>query len=479
MYVDINEKQLEELVRQVVREVVSQTRSGSAVRHEALADSGDWGVFEHMNDAVEAAHQAFLEFRERSLECKKDITDAVRQMALDHKEELAAMTVEETGMGRVDHKIAKFINAAKNSPGIEDLRPDAWSGKHGLALDEWAPYGVIGNITPSTHPGPVMINNIITQLVGGNTIAFNPHPSAKKVNAQVIRLANQYMVKAGGPPNLVTCVREPNLDSARALYAHEKVALLSVTGGPMMVDLALTYPKKVIAAGPGNPPVVIDETADLELAAKEISDSASFDNNVLCIAEKEIFVVASVFEAFMEQMSLAGNVMLTPEQMDQLGAKALQRADKHWVINRDYVGKDARFLAQALGLDVPAQTPLLIGETDASHPWVQAEQMTCCIPVIRVQNFREGLQAALQAEHGFRHTASVYTRDINRATRFARVMDCTVTTINGGTLRGNGGDGGEAYFSHTIASPTGEGICKPRDYVRKRRIMTHQALRFV
>lgn len=477
MYVDINEKQLQELVEGIVREVVSQSRVISPAQKPS--DAGDFGVFDRMNDAVEAAHEAFLEFRERSLECKKTITDALRQMALDHKEELAAMTVEETGMGRVDHKIAKFINAAKNSPGIEDLRPDAWSGKHGLALDEWAPYGVIGNITPSTHPGPVMINNMITQLVGGNTIAFNPHPSAKRVNARVIQLANQYMMKAGAPKNLVTCVKEPTLETAKELYAHEKVALLSVTGGPMMVDMAMGYPKKVIAAGPGNPPVLIDETADLELAAQEISVSASFDNNVLCIAEKEIFVVESVFEAFMQAMEKAGNVRLTPQQMNDLGDKALQLSGKHWLISRDYVGKDARFLGKALGLDVSPNAPLLIGETDASHPWVLAEQMTCCIPVIRVKDFREGLQAAQKAEHGFRHTASVYSRDINRATRYARVMDCTVTTINGGTLRGNGGDTGEAYFSHTIATPTGEGICKPRDFVRKRRIMTHQALRFV
>lgn len=477
MNVNINEDQLKELIKNIVRQVVAQTENVSTSM--SLSDKGDWGVFENMNDAIEAAHEAFLTFKDRSKQCRKTITDSVRQMALDHKEEFARMTVEETKMGRVEHKIAKFENAAKHSPGIEYLQPQAWSGKNGLALDDYSPFGVIGNITPSTHPGPTMINNIIIQICGGNTIAFNPHPSAKKLNAKVIQLANQYMVKAGAPKNLVTCVAEPTLETAKILFGHDKVELLSVTGGPVMVDMAMTYPKKVIAAGPGNPPVLVDETADLALAAVEITKSASYDNNILCIAEKEIFVVESVIEAFMKEMEKVGNYRLTSGQMDQLGKIALQLSGKHWLIGRDYVGRNANVLAKALGIDLPESIPLLFGETDRNHPWVVAEQMTSCIPVVRVKDFEDGLQASLKAEHRFKHTASIFTSDMNRATKYTRTMDCDVHTINGGTLRGDGGDLGEGYFSHTIATPTGEGICTPLDFVRKRRIMTHGAFRFV
>ena len=474
---DINENQLKDLVESIVRQVVAQTESNSSP--SVSSEKGDWGVFDNMNDAVEAAHEAFLVYKERSIQCKKKITDAVRQMALDHKEELAKMTVEETKMGRVDHKISKFINAANNSPGVEYLQPQAWSGKNGLAIDEYAPFGVIGNITPSTHPGPTMINNIIIQLAGGNTIAFNPHPSAKRLNAKVIQLANKYMVEAGAPKNLVTCVAEPTLETAKILFGHKHVELLSVTGGPQVVEMAMGYPKKVIAAGPGNPPVLVDETADLTLAANEITTSASYDNNILCIAEKEIFVVESVFEKFMQEMEKAGNVRLTSENMNKLAEKALQLSGKHWLIGRDYVGRSASVLGKAIGLNIPENVPLLFGETDRNHPWVVAEQMTCCIPVIRVKDFEDGLNAALKAEHRFKHTASIFSTDINRATRYTRVLDCDVHTINGGTLRGDGGDLGEGYFSHTIATPTGEGICTPIHFVRKRRIMTHGALRFV
>jgi aldehyde dehydrogenase len=475
--VEINDVEIRDLVETIVRRVVSEAGSTPSVK--VTPSKGDWGVFDEMNDAVEGAHEAFLEFKERSVQCRKKITDAVREMALDNKEELARMAVEDTGMGRVDHKIAKIVNSAKNSPSVEFLQPKAWSGKNGLALDEYAPFGVIGNISPSTHPVATMVNNIIIQLAGGNTIAFNPHPSAKRVNAKVIQLANQYMVKAGAPLNCVTCVAQPTLETAKALFGHEKVALLSITGGPQVVDLAMTYPKRVIAAGPGNPPALIDETADLALAATEITRSAGYDNNVMCIAEKEIFVVEKVFESFMREMEKAGNLRLTTRQMDELAKKALELSGKHWLIGRDYVGRSAQVLGKAIGLQVSADVNLLFGETDRNHPWVVAEQMTCCIPVVRVKDFEEGIAASIKAEHGFKHTASVFTKDIDRATRFTRVLDCDVHVINGGTIRGDGGDLGEGYFSHSIATPTGEGICTPLTYVRKRRIMTHGALRFV
>ena len=471
---NISENEIQNIIREVVQNVVNHVENKNI-----SARSNNWGVFDDMNDAVNAAHMAFLEYKERSKQCRKTIIDAVRQMSLDHKEELAKMTVEETKMGRVEHKISKFVNAANNSPGVEYLQPQAWSGKNGLAIDDYAPFGVIGNITPSTHPGPTMINNIIIQMAAGNTIAFNPHPSAKKVNARIIQLANQYMVKAGAPENCVTCVAEPTLETAKTLFAHKNVELLSVTGGPFMVDLAMEYPKKVVAAGPGNPPVLIDETADLELAATEITMSASYDNNILCIAEKEIFVVESVFEKFMDEMEKAGNYRLSKDQMNSLSGKALELKGKHWLIHRDFVGRNANVLAKALGINLSDEVPLLFGETDRTHPWVIAEQMTPCIPVVKVRDFEDGVAAALKAEHRFKHTASIFTKDMDRATHYTRVLDCDVHTINGGTLRGDGGDLGEGYFSHTIATPTGEGICTPIHFTRKRRIMTHKALRFI
>ena len=473
---DITDEQVRQIVRRVIRNVLADPGKPAAV---AGAPRGEWGVFNDMNDAVEAAHGAFAKYGSFGIQDRKRFIDAVRHMMLEHKEEFARMAVEQTGMGRVEHKIAKNANAAIHSPGVEWLEPRSWSGRNGLALDEFAPWGVIGNIMPSTHPAAAMVNNIIIQIAGGNTIAFNPHPAAKRLSALIVRLANRVLVEAGAPEDLVTCVADPTLETAEILFSHPKTRLLSVTGGPGLVAAAMKHPKPVVAAGPGNPPVLIDETADLALAAREITESAAFDNNILCIAEKEIFVVESVFSGFCRAFEAAGNVPLIPAQMDALAAAALVKDGTHWTIGRDHVGRNAAVLGKTLGLALSDRIPLLFGETGRDHPWVLAEQMTPCIPVVRVRDFEDGLAACLTAEHGFEHTSSVFTKDMHRATAFARRMNTDVVVINGGTLRGNGGDSGEGTFSHTIASPTGQGICTPRDFVRRRRIMTAGALRFV
>ncbi len=474
---NISDDQLQSIVQQVVNRVMDDS-IGPATFTPANPQ-GDWGVFHDMNDAISAAEKAFYEYERFDIQDRKNFTDAIRQMIMDCKEEFSRMAVEQTGMGRIPHKIAKHINVAKHASGVEFLKPDCWTGKNGMAIDEYAPWGVIGNISPSTHPTPTMLENIISQLSGGNTIVFNPHPAAKRLNAYAIQCVNQYVTKAGGPANLVTCVAEPTLESAEVMFRHPTTKLLSVTGGPGVVDAAMKCSKTVVAAGPGNPPVLVDETADLELAAKEITWSASFDNNILCIAEKEIFVVENVFNQFMQQMEKAGNHKLIGSQIDQLAKKALELKGKHWLIGRDFVGRNANILSQALGIRLPDELPLLFGETDAVHPWVVAEQMTPCIPIVRVRNFDEGVEACVKAEHHFEHTASVFTKDMNRATAYAKALKTDVMIVNGGTLRGNGGDAGEGYFSHTIASPTGQGITTPRDFCKRRRVMVAGAMRFI
>lgn len=473
----VQDSQLEAIVNRVVRRVLAG--DSQAVGIKQTSSVSQWGVFDTVNDAVTAAHDAFLKYRDFGLQDRKKFTDAIRRVTMDYKEEFSRMAIEQTGMGRLEHKIAKHINVAKHSCGIEYLKPNSWSGKNGTAIEDFAPYGVIANITPSTHPSPTMLDNMIVQLSAGNTIAFNPHPVAKKLNAYVVQCCNRYMMEEGAPPNLVTCIAEPTLETAEALFAHPMTKLLSVTGGPAIVEAAMKHSKPIIAAGPGNPPVLIDETADLKLAAEEITRSSSYDNNILCLAEKEIFVVDKVFEAFMNAFREAGNYRLADAQMELLAQKALEKHGKYHIIGRDYVGRNASVLAKALGIKISDDVPLLFGETGPGHPWVVAEQLTPCIPVIRAKDFEQGLSFSLKAEHGFGHTASIFTRDMNRATIYARKMDCDVVVVNGGTLRGDGGDLGEAYFSHTIASPTGQSVVTPRDFCRRRRLMVAGALRFV
>jgi len=467
----------EAAIRAIVEQVVAGL-SGHGKAAVAPIAFGN-GVFADINGAVEAAHQAFIRFQSFGPQQRTTILGEVRRVVLEKKELLSRMVFDETRMGRYEDKILKHILAATATPGPEQLQPRSWSGANGLAIEEFAPYGVIGAILPSTHPSETMINNSIMMLAGGNTVVFNGHPAAKKVSAFTLQLLNGAMVQAGAPENLITCVAEPTMDTAGALFKHPKTRLLVVTGGPVVVKAAMQSSKKVIAAGPGNPPVVIDETADVVRAAERITKSASFDNNILCTAEKELFVVESVFEKFMAAMERVGNRRLSAAQIARLAAHAFIDKSGHPFLNRALVGCDASALATEAGIVASPQTPLLFGETDRKHVFVQEEQLMPFLPVVRVKDFSEAMEAALEAEHGFGHTASIFTGDMNRATAFARRADCSIFVINGGSYQGNGGADGEGILSFTIATPTGEAITRPSSFTRVRRIVTVNSMRFV
>ncbi|MBN1782674.1 aldehyde dehydrogenase EutE [bacterium] len=473
---DFTEEQISTIVRQVVGKMTGE--SAFAPPAAASSPAARAGVFTRVEDAVNAAEKAFKEYRKFGLQDRKAFLESVRRLALDRQEELSRMVYEETGMGRYEDKLQKHVAAAQ-TPGVEELETVAWSGKNGLALEEFAPYGIIGAVTPSTHPSETTINNVIMMLAAGNSVIFNPHPSAKNVSAYTVQRINEVLVAAGAPANLVTCIQDPTIESANEIFQHEKIHLLSITGGPAVVRAAMKTQKKVIAAGPGNPPVVIDETADLGHAAERITLSAGFDNNILCTAEKEIYVVERVFSAFMQAMEKAGNIRLNAGQIERLASGAFEKKKYLHVVSRDLVGRNARVLAEIVGLKISDDVRLLFGETSADHVFVQEEQMMPFIPVVKVKDYEQGVALALEAEHGYRHTASVFTHDMQRATDFARRADCSIFVINGGTFQGDGGDQGEGTLSYTIASPTGEGITRPHHFARVRRIMNVGSFRFV
>jgi aldehyde dehydrogenase len=236
----------------------------------------------------------------------------------------------------------------------------------------------------------------------------------------------------------------------------------------------------VIAAGPGNPPVVVDETADLDLAASSIILGAGFDNNILCIAEKEIFVLERVADAFIDAMRRAGALELDRGAIDRL-TKAAFRFDPDGTphVNKDYVGKDTAVLARAAGISLLSPTDLLFGETEENHPFVQEEQMMPFLPVVRFADVDAAIAASVKAEHGYRHTAIIHSRNVENVTKMGRAMNCTLFVQNA-PCYGSLGIGSPGYSSHSIATPTGEGVTTPLTFTRERRIvMGGGALRVV
>ncbi len=438
------------------------------------------GVFNDMDHAIQAGLDAFEKYSTMDLEKRRKGVNALRDCLRSHAEEFSKMIVEETRMGVVQHKILKHLNIADNTPGVEDLVTSSWTGSTGHTIEERVPFGLIGAITPVTHPVPTLANNAIAMLAAGNTVVFNAHPRSKKVCAYAVELFNKALTSVGLPDNLITIIWEPSMESAQKIFTHPDIKLLVITGGPGVVRAAMHTNKKVIAAGPGNPPVVVDETVDLAETVRRIITGAVFDNNILCIAEKQVFVVSEFFDSFMAEMGKAGSVLLNVMQIDKLADMAFQKDEKgQLILNRDLVGQNADKLADLIHLTVPDGTVMLYGETGNDHIFVREEQMMPFLPIIRARDFEDAIELAYQSEHGYGHTAIIHSNNMERVTRFIKRMRCCINVVNGASPDALNPLTTGGYTTHTVASPTGEGVTVPRTFTKIRRITINHSMTFV
>jgi aldehyde dehydrogenase len=466
----------DDLIRNVVQEVLVHMKSNGAAAPARSAAGTGWGVFDSVDEAVQAAVKAQKQLDALGLDGRKKATDCIRRICIDKAEMLGLEEFEETKIGRLKHKVEKLVTAGEKSPGVEFLRTAVFGSMNNLTLEEFAPFGIVGTITPVTHSLPTMANNAISMIAAGNAVVCNPHPAGARVACHGTQLFNQGIHKAIGIDNLITIIGKPTLESAQAIFDHRDVRLLCVTGGPAVGRAALRSPKRAIVAGPGNPPVVIDETADLDNAAKSIIYGAAYDNNLLCIAEKEVFVVASIFEETMQIMTKYKAVRLNIDQIARLTKAAFVAGEGgRLVVNKDLIGQDAAVLAKHAGISVPADTELLFGETDESHPFVDHEQMMPFVPFVSCPDVEAAIELARKYEHGFKHTAMIHSRNVDTITRMGRALDVTIFVQNGPCTAGLG----EAYLSFSIATPTGEGVTTPLTFTRVRRSTTIGSMRVI
>lgn len=465
-----------DLVRRMVEEIVRKQLAGSAeaqglIRESVRVETGRDGIFSSADDAVSAAEGAFRKWQGVSLEAKAACIEEMRSVSRANAKVMAELAVAETGLGRSEDKVKKNMLQANKTPGLEDMSPKVFTGDRGLSLVERSPFGVICSITPTTNPVATVINNSISMLAAGNSVVFCPHPRAKGSSNKMIQLLNQAVVKAGGPNNLMTSLGEPSIETAGKLMHHAGVRCLVVTGGAGVVKAAMKSGKKAIAAGPGNPPVVVDETADLKAAARHIIAGASFDNNVMCTCEKEVFVVESVFQKLKEYMVGFGCHELNSRQLDELTRiifMPLAVGETKLTLNSDLIGQHASDIAKRIGLDLPRETRLLIAETEFEHGLVRKEQMMPILPLVRCRNADEAIERAVQAEGERYHTAVIHSKNIDNLSRMAKVMNANIFVKNGPNFAGLG-FGGEGYTTMTIAGTTGEGITSARTFTRERR----------
>lgn len=431
-------------------------RAPVSTPREALGN----GVFATVDDAVDAANAAFREFDGMTLEGRKQIIASIRDLMLEHAEELARLAHAETGLGRVEDKVVKNRLVTRKTSGTEVLTPHAVTGDHGLTLTEYAPYGVIGAITPTTNPTSTIICNTIAMVSAGNAVVFNVHPNARGCSMTNVRLIHEAITRAGGPANLVTTVAEPTIETAQELMTHKGVRLLAVTGGSGVVRQAMTSGKRAICAGPGNPPVVVDATADLEHAARSIVAGASFDNNIVCTDEKEVIAVASVVDELIERMGSNGAYVLNESELHKVTNAIFTEYPgrrQRGTVQKDLIGKNASEILARAGITVSGDPRLVVARVTNGHPLVWTEQMMPVLPVTSVPDVDTAIQLAKEAEHGFGHSAGMYSRDIDALSRMARTINTSIFTKNGPFFAGLG-EGGEGHSSFTIASPTGQAL---------------------
>lgn len=431
------------------------------------------GVFEKIEDACDAASVAQKQLMTKNTtEERQKMIENIKKQALAHLEEICMMEWTETGYGRYEDKVKKNGGSFSDTPDTRDIPVQVYSGTKGLTVDYYAPFGVIGAITPVTNPASTIVANTICNIAVGNSLVFNPHPAGTKSARFTVDLVNRAIVEVGGPENMCVMAADPTMGTLDYILEYKPIRLILGTGGPAMVKTIMASGKKCICAGPGNPPSIIDSSADIKRAAYEVTQSSTFDNNILCVAEKEIFVVADIWDEFIAAFEEVGNVHLTAEQADKLRDMCLiknpEGADDPYSANKKYVGKNCNVILQAAGIEVEGDPRLAFFEADNMDPFVQTEQMMPIIPVVKCDTFEQACERAHYAEHDNKHSASCWTRDLYHATQFGKIINTTVYVMNGRTFAAFG-LGGEGSNSPTIATPTGEGPTLPQSFARKRR----------
>jgi len=455
----------EQMIQDIVKEVVAKMQISADV-------TGNHGVFKDMNEAIEAAKKSQKIVAKMSMDQREKIISNIRTKIKENAETFAHMGVQETGMGNVGHKILKHQLVAEKTPGTEDITTTAWSGDRGLTLIEMGPFGVIGAITPCTNPSETVLCNTIGMLAGGNTVVFNPHPAAIKTSIYAVNMLNEASIEAGGPDNIAVTVEKPTMETSAVMMKHKDIPLIAATGGPGVVTAVLSSGKRGIGAGAGNPPALVDETADIRKAAEDIVNGCTFDNNLPCIAEKEIVAVDSIADELMHYMvSEQGCYLASKEEQDALTEVVL----KGGKLNRKCVGRDAKTLLGMIGVQVPDNIRCITFEGPKEHPLIATELMMPILGVVRAKDFDDAVEQAVWLEHGNRHSAHIHSKNVDNITKYAKAIDTAILVKNGPSYSALG-FGGEGFCTFTIASRTGEGLTSASTFTKRRRCVMTDSL---
>ena len=384
----------------------------------------DLSSIQEARDLARKAKDAQVLFAEYSEAQIDKILIAMVKTIEKNAQHLARMAVEETKYGIVEHKAIKNIfasrdvyNAIKNIKTTGIIKED----KSLKVLEVAVPVGVILGLTPTTNPTSTIIHNSLCAIKGGNAIVFSPHPKALKCSHATALLLHDAAVQAGAPEGIISCLSKATMQATNELMLHEDIAVIIATGGSAMVKAAYSAGKPALGVGPGNVPVFIERTADIKQAVADIIVSKTFDNGMICASEQAIVADAPIKDEIIAEFKRQGAYFLSTEEIKKVGDIVMSPKGG---MNAALVGQTAKYIAAKAGIEVPAQTKLLIAPLagyGAGYP-LSYEKLTTVLGFYIVKDWHEAclLSIELLKLGGIGHSFAIHCQDEQLVREFIR-----------------------------------------------------------
>ena len=389
-------------------------------------------------EAVEAAHLAWLSVAKFDQAKIDRICAAMAEAVLAESLRLGQMAHDETGFGKPEDKREKNRFAAEDVWNyFKKLKTVGVVSDNGSIVEIASPRGVVAAIIPSTNPTSTAIFKIIIAIKSRNTIVLSPHPSAARCIAETARVMKDAAIKEGLPPDAIRCLTTSALEGTETLMKHKRTAVILATGGIGLVRAAYSSGKPAFGVGPGNVPVFIEKTANVEKAVSDILTSTCFDNGTICASEQSVVVDAPIENQVREQFKLQGGRFLNQADADAV-AKVLLTDQR--TLNPKIVGKSAEFIANLAGISIPNGTRCLLadcGGVGRDFPW-SIEKLSPTLAFFVADGIEAGANRCEEILQfgGMGHTAGMHTQNRDAAIRYGAQMPASRVVINSPTTHG-------------------------------------------
>ena len=403
---------------------------------------------------VEKAYQAWQKYRTFSQEQVDAIVERAAAAARANARRLAEMAVEETGYGNAKDKYIKnLLNCdwlpqrmrGMKTVGVLRELPDQKMVEIGV------PVGVIAAILPTTNPTSTAIYKTLISLKAGNAVVISPHPRAHKCTCATAGILYRAAVEAGAPEEIIQCIDNATLEGTNALMRHERTGVILSTGGAGIVKAAYSSGKPAFGVGPGNVPVLVDTSADLEDAVGKVVVGKSFDYGTVCSSEQAIVAEASLRDRILSLLKANHAYICNDAQKDALGKLLVM---PNWSINPQCVGQSPVKLAKMAGFEVPPETSILVAEiagVGKQHP-LSMEKLSPVLALLFVPDFAKAMDTcyALLKFGGLGHTAVIHAKDDTRIREFGLRMPAMRVLVNTPAPQGSTGITTNVFPSMTL-----------------------------